>query len=49
MDRIRIPVQNSYENDTVNVGAVLKIDMDENARVLNEFLDDGLVEGKAGN
>lgn len=51
LDRIRIPVQNSYENDTVNVGAVLKIDMDENARVLNEFLDDGhgLVEGKAGN
>lgn len=51
LDRIRIPVQNSYENDTVNVGAVLKIDMDENARVLNEFLADGhgLVEGKAGN
>ena len=49
LDRIRIPVQNSYENDTVNVGAVLKIDMDENARVLNEFLDDGRVEGKAGN
>ncbi|PAD26583.1 transcriptional regulator [Niallia circulans] len=51
LDRIRIPVQNSYENDTVNVGAVLKIDMDENAKVLNEFLADGhgLVEGKAGN
>jgi len=38
MESIRIPVQNSYEDKTVNVGQVLSIDFDKNKQALKEFL-----------
>ncbi|MFF2456948.1 LCP family protein [Peribacillus simplex] len=39
MESIRIPVQDSYENETVNVGAVLKIDINKNKQALKAFLE----------
>ncbi|WP_254842642.1 LCP family protein [Bacillus sp. MRMR6] len=39
LESIRIPVQDSYENDTVDVGAVLKIDLDKNKEALKSFLN----------
>ena len=38
MESIRIPVQDSYQDETVNVGAVLKIDFEKNKQVLKDFL-----------
>ncbi|MGE7764937.1 LCP family protein [Peribacillus sp. NPDC096540] len=38
MESIRIPVKDSYENETVNVGAVLKIDINKNKQALKDFL-----------
>lgn len=38
METIRIPVQDAYSNERVNVGAVLSIDMDKNKQVLQNFL-----------
>ncbi|MBU7595240.1 LytR family transcriptional regulator [Metabacillus halosaccharovorans] len=38
MESIRIPVQDSYEDKTVNVGQVLSIDFEKNKKALNEFL-----------
>ncbi|MFE0507235.1 LCP family protein [Peribacillus butanolivorans] len=38
MESIRIPVQDSYVDETVDVGAVLKIDFEKNKQVLKDFL-----------
>lgn len=38
MESMRIPVQDSYQDETVNVGAVLKIDFEKNKHVLKDFL-----------
>lgn len=38
MESLRIPVDDSYENLQADVGAVLNIDMEENASALKEFL-----------
>jgi LCP family protein required for cell wall assembly len=38
MESIRIPIENSYEDKTVNVGAVLKIDFEKNKQALKGFL-----------
>ncbi|RVT62808.1 LytR family transcriptional regulator [Niallia taxi] len=39
LDSIRIPVQDSYENDVVNVGAVLKTDLDINKAAIKSFFN----------
>ncbi|MED4036195.1 LCP family protein [Niallia taxi] len=39
LDSIRIPVQDSYENDVVNVGAVLKTDFDINKAAIKSFFN----------
>lgn len=38
MDTLRIPLQNAYVDDNVDVGAVLKIDIEKNKQALHEFL-----------
>ncbi|WP_066062936.1 LCP family protein [Neobacillus soli] len=38
MESIRIPIENSYEDETVNVGAVLKIDFEKNKQALKDFI-----------
>lgn len=38
IETIRIPVQDSYEDETVNVGAVLKVDFEKNKQALKDFL-----------
>ncbi|MFS0880402.1 LCP family protein [Metabacillus niabensis] len=38
METIRIPVKDSYEDETVEVGAVLKIELDKNKQALQQFL-----------
>ncbi|MBT2655842.1 LCP family protein [Bacillus sp. ISL-18] len=38
IETIRIPIQGSYSNETVNVGAVLKIDIEKNKQTLIDFL-----------
>lgn len=39
LDSLRIPVQDSYENDVTNVGAVLKADLDTNKEALSSFFN----------
>lgn len=39
LDSLRIPVQDSYENDVTNVGAVLKTDLDTNKEALSSFFN----------
>jgi polyisoprenyl-teichoic acid--peptidoglycan teichoic acid transferase len=39
VESIRIPIQHSFENDTVDVGAVLKADLDMNKEALKSFLE----------
>ena len=38
MESLRIPIKDSYVNERVNVGAVLKIDYEKNKQALKEFL-----------
>ncbi|MCI2255226.1 LCP family protein [Domibacillus sp. PGB-M46] len=38
MESIRIPLQGSYENESVSVGEVLKIDLSQNKQSLQDFL-----------
>lgn len=38
MESMRIPIQGSYENKTVRVGEVLKIDLTQNTQSLQDFL-----------
>ncbi|MGG4470567.1 LCP family protein [Paenibacillus alvei] len=39
LESLRIPIQDSYENDVVNVGAVLKADLDTNKEALSSFFN----------
>lgn len=39
IDTLRIPVDNSYSPERVNVGEVLRIDFDKNIEELNKFLE----------
>lgn len=39
LESLRIPIQDSYENDVVNVGAVLKADLDTNKEALSAFFN----------
>jgi len=39
LESIRIPVQDSYENEVVNVGAVLKTDLDINKDAIKSFFN----------
>ncbi|GGE39268.1 transcriptional regulator [Pullulanibacillus camelliae] len=47
IDTLRIPVQNSYENERVNVGDVLNIDLEKNKQALNDFLNSSEEEGRS--
>ncbi|MFJ7974518.1 hypothetical protein ACIQZI_02240 [Peribacillus sp. NPDC096379] len=38
MESLRIPIKDSYGNEWVNVGPVLKIDYEKNKQALKEFL-----------
>ena len=38
VETIRIPINDSYVNEHVNVGAVLKIDFNKNKQALADFL-----------
>ncbi|EKN70812.1 hypothetical protein BABA_03074 [Neobacillus bataviensis LMG 21833] len=44
VDSIRIPVDNSYVDETVNVGAVLKLDFEKNQQALKDFLASSEIE-----
>jgi anionic cell wall polymer biosynthesis LytR-Cps2A-Psr (LCP) family protein len=38
VESIRIPLEDSYEDETVNVGAVLRLDFEKNKQALHDFL-----------
>ncbi|MFF2448042.1 LCP family protein [Neobacillus sp. NPDC058068] len=38
VESIRIPLEDAYEDETVNVGAVLRLDLEKNKQALRDFL-----------